>query len=271
MSARQHIEPRLVSRACGSSPMMCGMRFRRAAAIVASLPLVLWAGLSASAPAASAPGPAEPLRLVVSPAASARGEEIADAAVALLMREAHLTYTLTREPVARALASFRAGRYDADMLRLPQFDQVVPGAVRVDPHLLSTTILSFSRSPSVAPSGWAELGELRVAHVRGIKSIELALAGRPGVEVTSTAESCLGMVAVQRVDLCLLNAERQYDAPTRVNGVTLHRSVLARVDLHVWVAPGPEAQALAQRLSAALRAAVASGELARVAGGNRAP
>ena len=220
----------------------------------------------------AAAGPAlatEPLRLVVSPAASARGNAIADAAIALLMRRAGLPYKLSREPVERAVASFRAGLYDADMLRLPQFDQVVPGAIRVDPHLLSTTVMAFSRSASLAPRSWAELGSARVAHVRGIKAIELALAGRAGVEITSSAESCLGMVAMQRVDLCLLNAERDYGPPPTVNGVALHRSPLARVNLHVWVAPGQ--QALAQRLSAAMKVIVASGELDRVAGGNRAP
>ncbi len=225
--------------------------------------LLSWAGPAAAAPVA------EPVRLVVSPAASARGNEIADAAIALLMRHAGLSYTLAREPVERAVASFRAGLYDADMLRLPKFDQIVPGALRVDPHFLSTTVMAFSRSASLAPTSWAELGTLKLAHVRGIKAMELALAGRAGVETTSSAESCLGMVAMRRVDLCLLNAERDYDPPTLVNDVTLYRSVLARVNLHVWVAPGQ--QALAQRLSAAMKAALASGELERIAGGNRAP
>ncbi|MBI3346277.1 MAG: hypothetical protein HY020_03580 [Burkholderiales bacterium] len=231
--------------------------------------LLVWAlaGIAAAAP--ETPAAPEPVRLIVSPAASAQGNAMADAAIALLMRQAGLGYTLTREPVERAVTSFRAGLYDADMLRLPQFDQIVPGAIRVDPHLLSTTILAFSRSPSPAPTSWAELGARRVAHVRGIKAIELGLAGQDGVELTSTAEACLGMVAMGRVDVCLLNAQRDYGAPTQVNGVTLERSVLARVNLHVWVRPGQ--QALAQRLSAALRAAVASGELARVAGGNRQP
>lgn len=241
-----------------------GRMLRRLAAALCLLP---WLAPGHTAPQATAI--AEPVRLVVSPAASARGDEIADAAVALLMRHAGLSYTLAREPVGRALASFRAGRYDADMLRLPQFDQVVPGAIRVDPHLLSTTILAFGRGPAAPPGSWADLGELKVAHVRGVKAIELGLAGRAGVEVTSTAEACLGMVAMRRVDLCLLNAERDYGAPPRVDGVELHRSVLAHVKLHVWVAPGQ--QALAQRLSAAMHAALASGELARVAGGNREP
>ncbi len=230
--------------------------------------LLAWAGMGWAGAAPEA-GIVEPLRLVVSPAASARGNEIADAAIAAVMRQAGLSYTLAREPVGRALASFKAGQYDADMLRLPQFDQAMPGALRVDPHLLSTTVMAFSRSPSLAPASWAELGTLRVAHVRGIKAMELALAGRAGVEVTSTAEACLGMVAMQRVDLCLLNAEREFGPPPQVNGVTLHRSVLARVNLHIWVAPGQ--RDLAHRLSVAMKAVVASGELARLAGGNRAP
>jgi len=238
---------------------------RRHAALLGLL--LLWAGTAWAAP--EAPAVAEPVRLVVSPAASARGNEIADEAIALVMRHAGLRYTLTREPVGRALASFKSGQYDADMLRMPQFDLAVPGAIRVDPHLLSTTIMSFSHSPALAPATWADLGTLRVAHVRGIKAIELPLAGRAGVEVTSTPEACLGMVAMQRVDLCLLNAERQYGPPMQVNGVTLYRSLLARVNLHIWVGPGHEA--LAQRLSTAMRAAVAGGELARIAGGNRAP
>ena len=242
----------------------------RSAALVAA-GLLLWTGASPAAPVPEEAAIAEPVRLIVSPAASVRGNEIADAAVALVMRHAGLSYTLTREPVGRALASFKAGQYDADMLRMPQFDQVVPGAIRVDPHLLSTTIMAFSRAPAQAPAAWAELGTRSVAYVRGIKAIELPLAGRSGVEVTSTAEACLGMVAMRRVDLCLLNVERDYDPPRVVDGVALHRRALARVNLHVWVAPGPQAGALAQRLSAAMRAAVASGELARVAGGNRAP
>lgn len=242
---------------------MVGMPPRLLAA-TALLGLLPWAG-SARA------DETVPLRLVVSTAASARGDSISDAAIALVMRHAGRPYTLNHEPVARALASFKGGQYDADMLRMPQFDRMVPGAVRVDPHLLSTTIQAFSRSASVAPTSWAALAGLRVAHVRGIKVMEMGLAGHPAVDVTSSAPACLGMVAMARVDVCLLNAERDYGPPPRAEGVTLHRSVLARVNLHIWVAPGPQAQAIAQTLSAALRRSVASGELARIAGGNRQP
>jgi hypothetical protein len=239
---------------------------------VATALLSLLGGLAGARAAPAEPArPEAPVRFVVSAAASARGDAIADAALAAIMRRAGRAYTLSREPVARALASFQSGQYDADLLRIAQFDRIVPGAVRVDPHLLTTTVQAFSRTPAVSPTSWAALEGLRVAHVRGVKIIEMGLAGHADVEVMNTASACLGMVAVQRVDVCLLNAEHDYGPPPRVDGVLLHRTVLTRINLHIWVAPGPQAQALAQQLSTAVRQSLASGELTRIAGGNRQP
>lgn len=230
---------------------------------------VLSLALLTAATAHADEAPAEPVRLLTSTAASDEGDEVARRSIELLMRRARLSYTLSHEPIERAVASFRAGHYDADILRFAQYDSIVPGAIRVDPHLLSTTIMAFTRSAELAPQSWEALRGLRVAHVRGVKLIEQRLAGAPGVEVTSRPAACLGMVAADRVDVCLLNAELGYEAPPAADGRALHRSVLARVNLHIWVAPGH--QALAQRLSTALRAIVASGELARTAGANRQP
>jgi ABC-type amino acid transport substrate-binding protein len=231
-----------------------------------ALCLLPWASLGRAAPQASPI--VEPVRLLTSSAASPHGDEVANAAIELMMRHAHLSYTLRREPPERAVASFRAGLYDADVLRFAQYDRVVPGAIRVDPHLLSTTFVAFTRSPALSPRDWAALDGLRVAHVRGVKVLEQRLAGRPGVEVTSAPSACLGMVSAGRVDVCVLHADVAY-AAQQLKGPPLHRSVLARVNLHVWVAPGR--QDLAQRLAQALRACVASGELARVAGPDRQP
>jgi hypothetical protein len=252
----------------GGGPMMAGMPSRP---ILAVALLSLLSGFTGARAASVELAQEAPLRLVVSAAASPRGDAIADAAIAAVMRQAGRRYTLSREPVARALASFQAGQYDADGLRMATFDRLVPGAVRVDPHLLSTTIQAFSRMPAVSPTSWAALDGLRVAHVRGVKVIEQALAGHADVEVTNAAAACLGMVAMQRVDVCLLNAERDYGPPPRVDGVQLHRTVLTRINLHMWIAPGPHAAVLAQELSAAVRRTLASGELTRIAGGNRQP
>lgn len=230
--------------------------------------VLFWAAAGCAVAASEAPAVDEPVRLLTSAAASVRGDVVADAAVELLMRHAGLRYSLTREPAERSVASFRSGLYDADVLRFAQYDSVVPGAIRVDPHPLSTSFIAFSRSAAQAPRDWAALEGLRVAHVRGVKVLEQRLAGRAGVEVTSTPSACLGMVAAGRVDVCVLHADLAYVAE-QVNGTQFQRSLLARVNLHVWVAPGREA--LAQRLGKALRACVASGELARVAGADRQP
>jgi ABC-type amino acid transport substrate-binding protein len=212
---------------------------------------------------------AAPLRLVTSAPISPTGAILGAQSVDLLMRRAGFSYTLTSEPNERALASFKAGLYDADVLRVPQFERVFPAAIRVDPHLLSTTVTAFSRSADVAPGSWAELMPYSVAYVRGVKVVELNLLPGQRRELTSSAAACLGMVVARRVDVCVLNAEVAPEAAPLADGAPLHRTVLARIKLHVWVAPGHEA--LAQTLSQALKALVASGELARVAGENRQP
>jgi hypothetical protein len=199
--------------------------------------------------------------------ATPRGNDIAVRAVDLVMRKAGLDYTLTNEPHERALVSLRAGRYDADILRLPQFDQIYPGALRVEPHLLTTTVHAFSRDPAPRPQGWAALKEQRVVHVLGAKVIELELPAEQPRAIAPNAEACLRMVALKRADVCLINAEFAYQPPSAAQG--LQRRVLARVPLYIWVAPGR--QALADQLARAVRATVASGELPRLAGADRAP
>jgi hypothetical protein len=201
--------------------------------------------------------------------ASDKGNAIANEVVRALMQRAGLAYSLSNEPNQRALTSFQAGLYDVDVLRVAQFDLVFPGAIRIEPHLLSTTLHAISTSPEVRPRNWEELKAYRIAHVRGAKSIELQLLPGQRAELTSTAASCMAMAAAGRVDLCLVNAEAQFMPPQSIEGRALHHRIFDRVRLHMWAAPGREA--LAQELSQAIKAMVASGELARLAGPNRAP
>lgn len=226
-------------------------------------------GCALALPALAQGESAAAVRLVSSAEAGSPGDLAAMRALQLLMQRAGLNYALRHEPTERAVISLRAGLYDADLLRYAGFEKVVPGAVRVDPHLLSTTLVAFSRPPGLKTAGWESLRGLRVAYVRGIKLIERELAGRPGLQPTSSAPSCLGMVAADRVDVCLLNAETSAAAPELIDGTRLHRRVLVDVPLYVWAAPGHEA--LAQRLSKTLVELVASGELAPVVQGFRVP
>jgi len=211
----------------------------------------------------------EPVRMVTSASAASDGDDAAARALALLMRRAGLRYSLSREPTERAVVSLRAGLFDADLLRYPQFDRIVPGAIRVDPHLLSTTLVAFSRSQeALAPKGWEALRGRRVAYVRGIKLIEQELGGQAELSATNGPTSCLSMAAAGRVDVCLLNAETSAAAPELIDGSRLKRTELIQVNLHIWVGPGHEA--LARRLSRALQGLVTSGELSPVVGAKRA-
>ncbi len=185
------------------------------------------------------------------------------------MRRAGLRHVLSHEPTERAVISLRTGLYDVDLLRYARFDKVVPGAIRVDPHLISTTLVAFSRVPMPGAQDLASLRGLRVAYVRGIKLVEQELGGQPGVEPTTAAPSCLGMVVAGRVDVCLLNAETSAAAAELMDGRRLERRVLVRVDLHLWVAPGRDQ--LARQLSSALLDLAASGELAQAVDGLRGP
>ncbi|HEY0953170.1 MAG TPA: hypothetical protein VGE36_00330 [Roseateles sp.] len=211
----------------------------------------------------------EPVLLVGTAPPSAQAGEVHQQLLKLLMQRAGLRYALSYEPVERAIASLRAGLYDAETLRFPGYDRVVPGAIRVDPHLLTTSFLAFSRSATVAPRSWQDLRELRVAYLRGVRLVEQQLAGAASVTATTTPQSCQAIVAAGRVDACVLFADAALLAARDAEPAPLHRHLIERVNLHLWVAPGREV--LARRLTLALRAMADSGELARVAGAERQP
>jgi hypothetical protein len=211
----------------------------------------------------------EPVRFVSSASPASQGDDAATRALESVMRRAGLRYTLNHEPTERALRSLRAGAYDADLLRYEKFDRVLPGALRVDPYILRTTVVAFSGAPLPAAGSWQAVRGLRIAYVRGIKLIEQALEGWPDVVPTTGSASCLGMAVAHRVDVCLLNVETSNAVTDLPDGARLHRTVLLNVDLHIWVAPGR--QALAERLSRAVREAVASGDIVRTVGGANTP
>lgn len=219
-------------------------------------------------PAGAAPTD-PPLRMVTSVPISSKGDSIASRAIATVMQHAGLPYTLNVEPRDRALLSFKNGMYDVDILRSRHFDELFPKAIRVEPHLLTTTVHAFTRESTPPPTSWHQLKGHRVVMLRGARVIDQALPEEAERQFTSAAQSCLAMVAVERADVCLLNAELYYRPPQGRESSRLLRSVIGRAPLYVWVAPGR--QALAKQLGAAIRAAVASGELAQVAGEDREP
>lgn len=232
------------------------------------LGLVIGACFGVCARAAHAAGrvdPPSPVRLVTSLPKDGELRSVLDQALDLVMKRAGLTYTLADEPFERALLSFRNGLYEAEATRVAQFDQVAPGAIRVDPHLLSVTIRAFSRE-GVNPQSWSDLKRYKIAYLRGTRSIALNLQPGQSVELTSTTNSCLAMAAAGRVDTCLLAAWTE--VPAQLRG-QLRSQPLWREPLYMWVRP--DQAELARRLALAIQATLSSGELARTVGTARDP
>jgi len=177
--------------------------------------------------------------------------------------------SLVSEPGERALASLEAGVYDADLSRVARFAEAYPQGLRIEPHLATVWYMAVSSSPEVSPQDWRDLGHLRVAYVRGVKAVELEAAVARRIERPNTREACLTMVALGRVDVCVLNVPEGYRPPAQLRGAALHWHMLGHLNLYMWLAP--QHQGLAVQLKELLQAMERSGELQRLAGTRRLP
>ncbi|MDC8786453.1 substrate-binding periplasmic protein [Roseateles koreensis] len=230
----------------------------------------LFAAPPASQEVAVAPArvPSAAVLRVVSNATGDRLRSIGvQAVIETLARHQGMTARLTVEPGERAVLSFKAGRYDADALRVARFSEVYPEAVRVDPHLSTIWYFAVTRSEDVVPTSWHDLAQYRIAYVRGIKAIDLETTHVQHRETPSTREACLAMVALGRVDVCILNAPHGYAPPAEVSGTRLYAHPFEHLNLYLWLAPG--LRDLAARFSSDLKDMARSGELQRLMGPNR--
>ncbi|CAM3764652.1 hypothetical protein [Roseateles saccharophilus] len=207
-------------------------------------------------------GAAEPAALrVVIATTSPTDYEAGQRAVAIMMHQAGLSYTLTQEPPERAVASLKAGLYDVDIARVDGFDKDVPGALRVDPPLGTVVVRAYGRRPLPAPVpvSLAGLARYRIAHVHGQRAVEYQLPkGGTGYPV-ATPSACLGMAAAGRVDYCVLASLSQAEA--NLPRGPLQAQVINQLPFYIWVGPGHGE--LARRLGEALRGAIASGDIDR--------
>jgi ABC-type amino acid transport substrate-binding protein len=213
--------------------------------------------LLGAAPACAAEPP--PWRVVVAGPDRPEGLTLALPALELVLRRAGLTYAIGREPIERAQVSFKAGLYDIDGARAADFDRLVPGAIRVDPPLLTIPVKAFGIEPLPGAGGWAALERYRVARVRGQRAVESRLPQAD--EVVSSVEACARMASAGRVDYCVLAVIGELSVTDL--RAPLQATLVAVAPLHLWVRPGPGREALARRLADSLRAVSASGELAQ--------
>lgn len=238
--------------------------------------LAAWAGLAltvlmavASGPACAQAGAHAPVRAVAGVTPTPEAEAELRRVLGVIMARAGLEYRLTLEPLARARANLAGNQYDLDVARVQSFDEAVPGAHIVRPHVFSVRLVALGRPPAKPGGGLTSLQGLHVAFQRGaVASEALARAARQSTPVNSR-EACVAMVERGRVDVCVLAIGPALPVPAMPDGAALVESVLDRQDYFFWASPARAD--LAERLSATLQAMELSGELQRLTGANRLP
>lgn len=255
-------------------------------AVTTACALVVFAAGSATAAQAAAGVPP-------AAAASASGEHTAPAAGAVLrlvsivplerpsmvaeralldlaFARAQLHYTLEFNPPERALERMRQGSVDGDVSRAEGFEQFLPAALRVQPHLQNAFHFAFGRPSLPRLGGWADLQPYRVAYVRGFRTVEQRLSGAARRDATSTAQACLQMVELQRVDWCVLGLPRKGELPPDLSLVKPLQAVpIDAARIYLWLRP--EQGEAARRLGLALRQLEHSGELQALMAAYRQP
>ena len=265
------------------------------AALTTACALVVFAAGSAKAAQAAAdvPPAAAPAQAATAAAASASGEHTAPAAGGVLrlvsivplerpsmvaeralldlaFARAQLHYTLEFNPPERALERMRQGSVDGDVSRTERFEQFLPAALRMQPHLQNAFHFAFGRPSLPRLGGWADLQPYRVAYVRGFRTVEQRLSGAARCDATSTAQACLQMVELQRVDWCVLGLPRKGELPPDLSLVKPLQAVpIDAARIYLWLRP--EQGEAARRLGQALRQLEHSGELQALMAAYRQP
>jgi polar amino acid transport system substrate-binding protein len=178
----------------------------------------------------------------------------------LAFSRAGLSYTLETRPGERALAEFKAGKWDGDPNRVGSFDHVFPQAIRVYPHLYNATSFAVTALSESPITSWSELLNKHIAITRGYKLLENDTQNVKTREVTDSEESCLAMAAIRRVDYCILRGDEPDVWPHQDRyGATLHASRIDQIPIYLWL--GPNYSNEAKRLSDVLLAMENKGEL----------
>lgn len=216
-------------------------------------------------PAGAAPEPAAAevpvVPVVLGTVPTARTRALSGELVALVCREAALKCRLDILPAERARQDMAAGRYPLEFGRYAGYERVVPGVIRVDPSVYTVRVVALVRESGLASRGWKGLAGKRVAYMRGTLLAKERLQDEAEVIAVNSPSACVEMVAKSRVEACVLTRVNVPPANELPPQPTLHLELLETVPLHLWAAPGQ--QALATRMSGAVRGLLQRGELQR--------
>jgi len=123
--------------------------------LVLGLALVLLlsqhAGAQESAPMPNPVPALKPFRLVTNGKLQSPAILQSYAVAQVALRRLGYVPSLVSEPGERALASLKAGLYDADLSRVARFAEAYPQGLRIEPHLATVWYIAVSSSPEVKP------------------------------------------------------------------------------------------------------------------------
>jgi Bacterial extracellular solute-binding proteins, family 3 len=237
--------------------------------LAACLALSVAAGRATAEPSATTVGEPAVVTVVVGIVPTERARAVLKELTALICREAGLKCRLDLLPAERARQEMAAGRYSVEFGRYVGYERVVPGVIRIDPAVYTVRMVALVRESGLAAQGWKGLVGKRVAYMRGVLLVPERLQSAAEIIAVNSPSGCVEMVVKARVEACALARENVPPVSELPPQPALHLELLETVPLHLWAAPGQ--QALADRLSGAVRALLQRGELQRFWAANATP
>jgi ABC-type amino acid transport substrate-binding protein len=229
--------------------------------------LALLPGLAGGAAPSSPPRPEAPAVLNI---ARAQDSATSDRVSAILQRayaRAGLTLRLEPLPAPRASQRLDAGRLDGEVARIAPYFDAHPTLMRVGPPLMQVSLVAYVRSDAgFTVRNVADLRGRRVGIVRGLLQSQRLVAGLDRVTEVTTAVQLYRMLAAGRLDV-VLDApmdQRRHTAQLGLRNVVAQATLCEQPAYHGL---HRRHAALAPRLTAALEAMQASGELAALSAG----
>lgn len=119
-----------------------------------------------------------------------------------------ITIEIRRAPSIRSLSDAAAGLVDGEFGRTTLIAAQNPSLIRIEEPMSDFSFAAFGHSELPGPFTWSNLHRYRVAHIRGWRVVEQALANHPQLTVVETEDQLFNVLRVRRVDLIIYDSRR---------------------------------------------------------------
>ena len=195
-------------------------------------------------------------------------EEGSQGAIAVQKYMDHLTADLGVKIQISCMASKRAinmlkqGKLDGDVARIEKFGSLVPQLIRLAEPISRVNYYAYATDKTInVDQGWESLADQKVAHIKGLKQIEIKLGDHGNRIPVKSARQGLRMVAAGRADVFaltntvvgpLLNTDE-----FKGKGIVALQPPLERIAIYIYVQP--RHAELAKQLNEKIQASRADG------------